>query len=152
MRVTEHFLLTEFACKDGEPYPAERRDDAGRTWLEARLMPLCQTLEVVRDQLGADAGEEVALTVTSGYRTPSHNAKVGGAPNSRHVTGEAADFKARTISGREIWSGIVHATVLQLYKDGRLPHLGGLGKYKKWVHIDVRPRGMGGRLKQWTSP
>lgn len=32
------------------------------------------------------------LTITSGYRSPSHNAAVGGAPNSFHVQGLAFDF------------------------------------------------------------
>jgi len=30
--------------------------------------------------------------VNSGWRPPAHNAKVGGAPNSRHMTGEAIDL------------------------------------------------------------
>lgn len=32
------------------------------------------------------------LTITSGYRSPSHNAAVGGAPNSNHLRGYAFDF------------------------------------------------------------
>jgi len=30
--------------------------------------------------------------VSSGWRPPAHNAKVGGAPNSKHMTGEAIDL------------------------------------------------------------
>lgn len=32
------------------------------------------------------------LQITSGYRSPAHNAAVGGAPNSYHVQGLAFDF------------------------------------------------------------
>lgn len=32
------------------------------------------------------------MIVTSGYRTPEHNASVGGAPNSAHIFCMAADF------------------------------------------------------------
>lgn len=45
-------------------------------------------LEAARDVLG------VPLTVTSGFRTAAHNAAVGGAADSDHLTGLAADFEA----------------------------------------------------------
>ncbi len=32
------------------------------------------------------------VKISSGYRSPGHNADVGGAPNSDHLTGAAADF------------------------------------------------------------
>lgn len=33
------------------------------------------------------------MVVSSGYRPPEHNKKVGGAPNSCHLTCEACDFR-----------------------------------------------------------
>jgi hypothetical protein len=32
------------------------------------------------------------MRVTSGYRSPTHNAQVGGVKNSWHIVGRAADF------------------------------------------------------------
>jgi hypothetical protein len=38
----------------------------------------------------------VAFTIESGYRSPAHNKKVGGAEHSGHITFEAADIDAQT--------------------------------------------------------
>lgn len=41
------------------------------------------------------------LTINSGYRSPGHNAAVGGAKNSRHMHGDAADISMAGMSERE---------------------------------------------------
>ena len=43
-------------------------------------------LQPLRDKL------RMPLTINSGYRTPEHNLKVGGARNSQHMKGQAVDF------------------------------------------------------------
>ena len=40
---------------------------------------------------------DIPLTITSGYRCPQHNFKVGGAPCSRHTSGEAIDIAAENL-------------------------------------------------------
>lgn len=54
---------------------------------------LChELLEPIRQRFG------VPLIITSGYRSPEHNAKIGGARNSQHVATKdycAADFNAK---------------------------------------------------------
>ncbi len=49
---------------------------------------------ITEDQVGALIPSLFpGSTITSQYRTPEHNAAVGGVPNSLHTMGEAVDFK-----------------------------------------------------------
>jgi len=52
----------------------------------------------VRAMMAAAAQEGVNLRVNSGQRDPEHNARVGGVPNSKHITGGAVD-----IGGDQQW-------------------------------------------------
>lgn len=73
--LTKNFQVHEFRCNDGSN---EIKID----------MKLVRYLQQIRDWAGA------SITINSGYRTPSHNASpsVGGAPNSLHLYGKAADI------------------------------------------------------------
>lgn len=129
--VTIHFDRSEFRCHDGTEYPRE--------WLLDRLVPLCVVLEVIREACGGRP-----ITILSGYRSPQHNAEVGGAKQSQHMEGRAADI---TVDGMA--PSDVHAQILELFNAGKLEKLGGLGLYDSWVHLDVRP--WQGHLCQWTG-
>lgn len=59
------------------------------------------------------------------------------------MSGEAADIKVKGMAADK-----VHTLVLALYQEGRLPHLGGLGAYPTFTHVDVRD---GDRLARWTG-
>ena len=71
------------------------------------------------------------VLVTSGRRSLSHNIKVGGRPQSRHLTCEAADIQVAGVSKWDV------ATFLRA-SEGR----GGVGTYchTQSVHIDIGPR------------
>ena len=71
------------------------------------------------------------VVVTSGYRSKTHNARVGGVKNSKHLTCEAADFQVEGVSRSKI------AAFLR-----SLPNRGGVGTYchTKSVHYDVGAR------------
>lgn len=78
------------------------------------------------------------VTITSGARCVKHNAKVGGAKNSEHkVTDEDPNSDAADIKVKDV-------TPTQLYvwlKSRPYANLIALGKYKSWVHVDVRGYG-----------
>lgn len=91
MNLSAHFTLYEMTRSD----TAERDPDLV---MQQRTPPssvvdnlayLCATtLEPLRALLGP-----CPLTVTSGYRCPDLNARVGGSPTSQHLTGQAADLQ-----------------------------------------------------------
>jgi zinc D-Ala-D-Ala carboxypeptidase len=74
------------------------------------------------------------VIMNSGYRTPQHNASVGGAENSFHMRCMAADFYIPGIDKSKL---IAFAM--------RLGYVGGLGCYpgRDFIHIDVRDRARG---------
>ena len=110
--LSKHFQVKEFACHDG----------SDTVWVADELLDV---LESIRAQAGGKA-----MTVLSGYRTPSYNAKVGGAEYSQHVYGTAADI---CVKG-------VNVNTLAKYARVAMPERGGVGIYVKqgFVHVDVR--------------
>jgi uncharacterized protein YcbK (DUF882 family) len=129
VQVSEHFAASEFACHDGTEYPKD--------WIEGRLTPLCNALEVIRAELGGP------VQVLSGYRSPKYNAKLAGsAKDSQHMYGRAADIRVKGVDSRAL-----HDTILRLYEDGKI-QIGGLGSYPGWVHVDIREN-KDGRLRRW---
>lgn len=142
IRITPHFMLDEFACKDGTPYPVERLElDGVTTWRESRLLPLAWTCETIRELCGGRP-----LYLVSAYRPPGYNERVGGKPGSQHPRGRAGDLRHATMTAREL-----HDSILALYGTGELPHLGGLGLYRSFVHVDVRPRPEDNHLARWEG-
>lgn len=122
-RLSEHFTLGEFYSDLTRP-----PDTAVK---ELRL--LCRRyLEPVRDIYGP-------IRISSGYRTQSHNSRVGGAPQSYHRydltpgRGVAADFTCQRGRPPE-WRRTL---------DRLGP--GGLGEYRGFVHVDTRH----GQLVRW---
>lgn len=138
-----YFKVSELACHDGTPYPTEFAD---------RLPVLMNVIDTIRAAWGGP------LTVVSGYRSPAHNAALieqdeqnGShqvASGSQHVEGRACDL--RTAAGGADVPGLLRV-VLQLYADGKIPALGGVGDYpvSGWVHVDVRPQVSAGHLARW---
>jgi zinc D-Ala-D-Ala carboxypeptidase len=52
---------------------------------------LSPRLVILLDQMRELA--EIPIFITCGYRSPEHNAEIGGVPNSAHVKGEAVDIR-----------------------------------------------------------
>ena len=107
--LSENFKVKEFACNDG----------SDTVLISDELVDL---LQKIRDHFG------VAVTINSGYRTSTYNKKVGGATNSQHVKGTAADIVVK---------GVDPLTVGQ-YVEYIMPDHGGIGVYQTFTHVDVR--------------
>ena len=109
LQLSPHFRLGEFACKDGSDKVLV--DDA-----------LVELLEAIRAAAGG------AVTINSAYRSPAHNAAVGGVSNSQHVYGRAADI---VVEGA---SPLLVGQIAEYYLDRR----GGIGVYQTFTHVDTR--------------
>ena len=109
-----HFKLSEFKCKDGTAVPAKYYGN-------------CQKLMNLLEEIRTACGNR-AVTVNSGYRTPTYNEKVDGAKQSQHLYAAAADIK---VSGK---------SAAEIYKlcDTLVGSRGGVGKYSTFTHVDVR--------------
>lgn len=130
-RVTPHFTLEEAACRDGTPYPAG--------WVAERLVPLFEAAEALRAALGGGP-----LEVMSCYRTPSHNRKVGGAPESLHLQGRAVDLRPAD-GAQQHWPALAAHALRELMDRGAIP-VGGIGTYDTFVHYDTR-----GKRASWRG-
>lgn len=117
MKLTENFNIDEFACKDGTDVPQS---------LYGNVSVLAKNLQVLRDEVG------VPIYVLSGYRTRSHNTRVGGARHSQHLLAKASDIRITGFSPIQVYNKIE-----ELIKAGKMEQ-GGLGRYNTFVHYDIR--------------
>lgn len=115
-RLAPDFKVRELRCKDGTD-----------------TVMVDETLTVVLQCIREHFGKPV--TITSGYRTPAHNAAVGGAKSSQHLLGRAADIRVQDVSVEDVAA----------YAESLMPDRGGVGRYPVkagrvagWVHVDTR--------------
>ena len=107
--ITRNFSDHEFACQCGCGTGEINRD-------------LVRVLQEVSDNF------KKPVTITSGIRCEKHNANVGGAEMSQHITGKADDFQVKDVE-----PSVVYKWLTEQY-----PKTYGMGLYSRWVHLDVR--------------
>ena len=114
-QLSPSFRVREFACKGSD---AVLIDDE-----------LVVLLQCIREHFGKP------VTITSGYRTASHNTKVGGSRSSQHLLGRAADIQVQDTD----------PLAVAAYAESLMPDRGGVGRYPVkagraagWVHVDTR--------------
>lgn len=110
-QISKNFKRAEFACKCG----------CGFDTVDAVLLRVVQD---VRKHFSA------RITITSGCRCESHNANVGGSPNSQHLHGRAADIQVEGVDPPLVsqWLEKAHPDV-------------SIGRYDTFTHIDTRTNG-----------
>ena len=86
MQLTEHFTLEEFTTSS----TAKARGIDNSVSSQRVVYNLRNLCEQVREPLRSYANQPI--TISSGYRCKALNKVVGGARNSQHMTGEAADI------------------------------------------------------------
>lgn len=106
---TRNFKISEFRCKGSGQLPKGGMDSK-----------LITKLEELRYALG-----NKPTIINSGYRSKSHNAAVGGAKNSQHLYGKAADIKVRGVTPTTVYNAAD-----KLFN--------GVGKYPTFTHVDTR--------------
>lgn len=107
--LTTNFSRAEFACRCGCGLDTIHHD-------------LVVILQAIRDHFARP------VQIASGLRCPARNAKVGGARNSQHLTGHAADIVIDGVTPRAVAS----------YAAGLMPGWGGIKAYPRFTHIDIR--------------
>lgn len=110
-KLSPHFALNEFV-RPGDKVPHD---------VMLNLVELALKLERIRERLG-----NRPITITSGYRTAKHNTAVGGAKNSFHLRGMAADIVVEGMSPKQVQSTLSDWP-------------GGLGLGATFTHLDIRP-------------
>lgn len=118
MNLSPHFSLAELVASqvatrkgiDNSPAPA----------IVANLTRLAALLEQVRALVGAP------IAISSGYRSPTLNKAVGGAANSVHVLGLAADISTTKLAPKALALLIRQSDIVfdQLIYEGTWVHIG----------------------------
>jgi|GEM_PF-2249979 hypothetical protein len=118
LQVAPNFTLGELATSGGQVQPYAR--------ISTKLVVNLQRL---RDYVGEP------VVVSSCYRSPERNKKVGGALKSRHMSGDAADIYVAGMSPHELSSTIEHLfgenIGLSVYEDGHV-HVDFRGYKQRW--------------------
>lgn len=125
MILSRNFTLSELTVSQTAARKGINNDPPGEAITELRR--LCDTvLQPLRDALGSP------IVVSSGYRSPLLNRAVGGARESCHVHGRAADIMAPGVPVLQLCKRIV---------DLGLPYRQLIDEFGAWVHVSIEPVG-----------
>ena len=107
----KYFKQSEFACHCG----------CGNSTMSALLL---DRLDALRAELNTP------IRISSGFRCLKHNRSVGSSDGSQHPKGTAADIMVKGYTPSQIYAIL----------EEKFPTSCGIGKYKTFVHFDVRAK------------
>lgn len=110
-KLSENFNVSEFACHGSGCCSKVKNDEQ-----------LVKYLQKIRNHFKAP------VTITSSYRCPTHNKRIGGAANSYHTYGMAADIIVKGVAPAEVAKyaesiGIKGIGLYETDKDGHFVHI-----------------------------
>lgn len=121
MKLTPHFELAEFLRSQAAARSGETLEPP--PFVVDNLKRLCvDVLEPLRTSLGQ------AIVISSGWRPKWLNTAIGGAQNSAHLTGRAADIHV---------PGMTSAELARFIQRQRLPVDKCIDEFGQWVHVQV---------------
>ena len=135
MQLTQHFSMEELTCSD---YAVRNGiDNTPPPDIAANLKTLAEGLEAVRRALGGRP-----IHVNSGYRCSALNRAIGGATNSLHMRGLAADILCPQFgSPLDVCRAIVAAGIVT----DQIIH-----EYGHWCHVAFPASGAPARRELLT--
>jgi hypothetical protein len=120
MNLSPNFTLEEMTASE----TAERHgiDNTPSNEVLMNLRRLALFLEDVRTAVG------MPLRISSGYRSPEVNQKVGGKSTSQHCRGVAADIKVKGMTPDQVVKAIISA---------KLPYDQVIREFDSWTHVSI---------------
>ncbi len=117
IKLSEHFQLYEFTAS--QVATRHNIDNTPSDEVIDNLILLCtNVLERIREEFGP-------VRITSGYRCPKLNKKVGGSLNSQHMKGEAADIIVPNVKPYDVSKWIsIHPPYDQVILE-----------FNRWTHV-----------------
>lgn len=126
---TAHFAWSEFYSKDGSAFSG---GNVGSATVKENVRRLMYKLEALRKKAG-----NAPVVINSGFRSIQHNRNVGGASNSMHTYGIAADI---AVSGK---------TPAQVREIAKTCGFSGIERGSSYVHTDSRIEYPYGAQRWW---
>ena len=128
MGISKNFTLEEF-IKSTTAKNKKIDNTPGDTEI-FYINKLVEQLQRIRDRYGKP------IIISSGYRCDKLNRAVGGAKNSDHIFGAAADIHSvedTYEANKELWD-----VIMEMYTEGELALRQIIDEYKlDWIHISV---------------
>jgi zinc D-Ala-D-Ala carboxypeptidase len=131
MNLTKNFYLNEMLASQSAVRLGFAEQFSPDQAVIDNLKALCHNvLQPLRD------GLHRAILTSSGYRCPRVNQAIGGAPNSQHLSGQAADINVGNLSTEQLYQRIKNSNLVfdQLIQE-----------FDRWVHVSYNPNNAANR-------